>query len=115
MEDNFYLTYPESTFMDKTYTITLEDGTTITDLKLNGNNFVSKDVITPEIFDGNLGTVTISDGEVTETHENMELAGISVYDGEYYFVLLDIPESEIRNQKLRSDVDYIAMMVDVSI
>ena len=36
---------------DKTYSITLADGTVIDDLKLNGNNFISKSPITKEIFE----------------------------------------------------------------
>lgn len=100
---------------DKIYTITLEDGTKIKDLHLNGNNFISEKQIKQSIFDGNLGTVIISDGEVEETHKNMELVQITQTSGEWWFVLIDIPESELKNQKLRSDVDYIAMMADIDI
>ena len=35
---------------DKTYSITLADGTVIDDLKLNGNNFISKSPITKERY-----------------------------------------------------------------
>ena len=36
---------------DKTYSITLADGTVIGDLKLNGNNFISKSPIAKEMFE----------------------------------------------------------------
>ena len=36
---------------NKTYSITLADDTVIGDLKLNGNNFISKSPIAKEIFE----------------------------------------------------------------
>lgn len=100
---------------DKIYTITLEDGRQIKNLHLNGNNFISESPISESIFEGNLGTVTISDGERTETHENMQLVQITRSGNEYWFVLIDIPESEIVSMKLRSDIDYLAMMTSIDI
>lgn len=100
---------------EKIYTITLEDGTQIENLRLNGNNFISQEQINPEIFDGNLEKVTINDGENDEVHENMGLVQVTQMGDEYWFVLRDIPASEIANKKLRSDLDYLAMMADVEI
>lgn len=100
---------------ERIYTITLEDGTQIRNLYMNGTNFVSQEEIKPEIFYGKLGTVTISNGEMEETHTNMEFVQVMKIDDEYYFVLIDIPENEIRNRKLRSDLDYLAMMTDIEI
>ena len=77
---------------EKVYTITLADGTELTGLRLNGNNFVSDAPVSEEQFEFNCSPVTISDGTVTETHENMELDHLQIIDGQYYFVLLDIPE-----------------------
>lgn len=100
---------------EKIYTITLKDGTQIENLRMNGNNFISQEQINPEIFDGNLGEVTINDGENDEVHENMELVQVTQMGDEYWFVLRDIPASEIANEKLRSDLDYLTMMTDVEI
>lgn len=100
---------------EKIYTITLEDGTQIENLRMNGNNFISQEQINPEIFDGNLGEVTINDGENDELHENMGLVQVTQMGDEYWFVLRDIPASEIANKKLRSDLDYLAMMADAEI
>lgn len=100
---------------EKIYTITLEDGTQIENLRMNGNNFISQKQIDPEIFDGNLGEVTINDGENDEIHENMGLVQVLQMGDEYWFVLRDVPASEIANAKLRSDLDYLAMMADVEI
>ena len=100
---------------EKIYTITLEDGTQIENLRMNGNNFISQKQIDPEIFDGNLGEATINDGENDEIHENMGLVQVLQMGDEYWFVLRDVPASEIANAKLRSDLDYLAMMADVEI
>ena len=62
---------------DKIYKITLADGTVINNLKLNGNNFISSTEIEESIFDGNLLTVTITEGETHEIHTNKELDQIS--------------------------------------
>lgn len=100
---------------NKIYTITLEDGTQITNLRMNGTNFVSQNPIDPDIFEGKLGEVIISDGVTNEQHFNMELVQIVLYEDGYYFVLIDIPENQLKERKLRSDVDYIAMMSDIDI
>ena len=62
---------------DKTYSITLADGTVIDDLKLNGNNFISKSPITKEIFEDCCSPVVISDGETEVVHDNMELVQLT--------------------------------------
>lgn len=105
----------------KHYTITLADGKIIDNLTLNGNNFVSQTEIKESIFDNNLSTVTIKDdlgGE--EVHHDMALVQVVHYTMEgiepgWYFILRDVPEEERMKDKLRSDVDYIAMMTDVDI
>ena len=48
---------------EKIYSVTLADGSTIDNLTLNGNNYVSKTKIDKSIFDGNCHSVMISDGE----------------------------------------------------
>ncbi len=104
--------------LDKIYTITLSNGNVIGDLKMNGNNFVSQVEITKDMFRGGLDTVTVSDnmgGEVK--YHNMELIQIATYPtmAGWYFILAEIPESQIREEKVRSDVDYIAMMSNIDL
>ena len=84
----------------ETFTITLDDGTQLGGLELNGNNFVSKKKVTEDTFKGKLGRVVIEgDAEadmagLIGTHEHMELVQIAhdtkavhgCEDG-YYFVL----------------------------
>lgn len=53
------------------YTITLADGQTLTGLSKNGDNFVSETQVDESIFENNLSTMTVSDGETEETYTNM--------------------------------------------
>ena len=103
--------------MDKvtTYSITLADETVIENLTLNGNNFVSSDPIDPLVFVNNCSPIIISDGENTETHENAELVQVVNRNGKYYIVLRDITDQELRDRKIRSDIDYLAMMTDTDL
>ena len=104
-------------------TITLADGTQLTGLGLNSNNFVSKTEVTAEMFKGKLGHVTISgNAEADEAgligeHDHMELVQIAHYtqaihgveDG-WYFVLREIPAAEQEKRQLRADVDFALML-----
>ena len=51
---------------EKMYSIKLSNGTVISDLRMNGNNFISDIPIDPGIFEGNTDTVIVSDGETEE-------------------------------------------------
>ena len=111
-----------------TFAVTLADGTQLAGLELNGNNFISKAEITEQTFAGKLGKVIITgDAEDDEygligEHHNMELVQIAHYtqkvhgcaDG-WYFVLRDIPASELEDLQLRGNIDYIAMMTGVDL
>lgn len=100
---------------DKIYSVTLADGTVISGLSMNGNNYISKTEISADIFDGNLSSVTISDGENEETFENMDLIHLTAYDsGEYWFALRELSEDEIERLQLRSDIEYLSMMTGMA-
>lgn len=97
------------------YSVKLADGTTFENLGLNGNNFISSVEVDASAFESNCSPVTISDGTNEEVHENMELIYLEQRDEEYWFAFRDIPESELAQIKLRSDVDYLAMISEVEI
>lgn len=101
--------------MNKKYTITLADGTTIDNLALNGTNYISKKPVTSDVFAGNCSPMIISDGEIEELHENAELVQIKNYNGEYWIAFRDVPKQELEEAKIRSDIDYIAMMTDTDL
>lgn len=105
--------------MEKSWKITLSDGTTIENLRLNGNNFVSETEIKKKMFDGKLLKVTIEgieDGKkVVNEYKNMELVQIVHYEDGYYFVLRELSQEEINMAKIQGNIEYLAMMTDVDL
>lgn len=99
----------------RTWTITLADGTTLEGLGLNGNNYISSKKITEDVFTDNLNTVTISDGEHEEVHENMELVHITKVGANYWFILRDLTAQELAEMKTQANIEYIAMMADIDL
>lgn len=101
---------------EKIYSITLADGTVIKNLIKNGDNFISRTEIEEELFEDNLSSVTISDGEREEVHSNMALTQVTHPNQlEWWFVLRDLTPDEISMIQLRSHIEYIAMMTDVEL
>lgn len=100
---------------EKIYRITLADGTVIDNLKLNGNNYISKAKIEAQIFEGNCSPVTISDGAYDEVHDNMSFVQVTNIGNEFWFVLRDISKEELDRIKLQSDIEYIAMMSGIEL
>ena len=110
------------------YTITFSDGTQMSGLKLNGNNFVSKSEVKAEDFRGKLGRVRVessdadASSELVGEHGAMVLEQAAHYtqavhgveDG-YYFVLRDITAEELASERVEADVEYIAMMTGVEL
>ena len=97
------------------FTITLSDGSKLANLEMNGNNFISKSLVTEATFEDNLTNVLISDGTTEVEHTHMELVQIQEIDDKYYFVLRDLTETELEHIKDRADIEYIAMMTDVEL
>ena len=100
---------------EKRYTITLADGTELTDLRLNGNNYISDEPVSEDIFDENCTPLTVSDGETEEVHENAKLIQVAQYGSEYWIAFRDLTQAELDNAKMRSDIEYLAMMTDVEL
>lgn len=103
--------------MEKSWKITLSDGTTIENLGLNGNNYISKTKITEDDFKGKLSKVIIENEteKTSEEFEHMELVQIVHYEDGYYFVLRELSEQELKDIKIQGNLDYLAMMVDVDL
>lgn len=102
-------------YIDKTYKITLADGMVLSNLKLNGNNFVSDTEVTEAQFTDNLDPVVINDGETDDVHEHMALVQIAKYGEQYYFVLRDRTPDELLRIKMQADIEYLAMMSDIEL
>lgn len=93
-------------------TIALSNGTTLTDLEMNGNNYISPEKLTEDTFADGLSPVVING----EEHEQMALVQcIQHADGRTWFILRDVTAEEIANAKLRSDIDFIALMSDIDL
>ena len=99
----------------RTFKITLADGTALEGLTLNGNNYISDKKVTEDTFLNNLSTVTISDGEHEEVHENMELVQITKVGTAYWFVLRQLTAQEVADLKTQANIEYIAMMADIDL
>lgn len=100
---------------EKIYSITLADGTVIENLRLNGNNYFSNEPVNSAIFDNNCSPVMINDGTVIDAHDNMELVQVTEVNGKYWFVLRDISFEELKQIKIQSDIEYLAMMTGVEL
>lgn len=99
------------------YSIVFADGTTMNNLVLSGNTFISSAAVTEADFAHKLSTVTYraADGS-EEVHKNVELNVLyQNSDGKYCFVLREIPDAELANKKLQSDVEYISMMTGIDL
>lgn len=100
--------------MEKSWKITLSDGTQLKDLKLSGNNYISKAKITEDDFKGKLSKVIIENetDKISEEFEHVELVQIVHYEDGYYFVLRQLSQDEIDKQKMQGDIEYLAMMTN---
>ena len=103
--------------MEKSFKITLADGTQFKNLKLSGNNYISKVKITEDDFKGKLSKITIENetDKTSEELEHMELVQIVHYEDGYYFVLRQLSADEIDKIKTKADIEYLAMMTDVDL
>lgn len=107
------------------YKITLSNGYILDDIHLNGSTFISYKPIDETIFDHNLSPVDIERiGEPspielidpTGHHENMTYTIFPNYpEGEWWFALSDISESEMRYAKICSQIEYMSMMTGVEL
>lgn len=95
------------------YTITLANGKQLKGLSKNGDNFVSKKQIDESIFDGNLATMTVSDGETEQELHNVELTQQVEYADGWYLAFRELSAQELRDMELDSKIEYLAMMTDV--
>ena len=94
--------------------ITLQDGTVLENLKLNGNNFISDTIIETSIFQDNLGNVQIEDedGNVAE-YRFMKLIQNIVVDGKSWFILAEQSENDLLKAGLKATADALTFLMDM--
>lgn len=96
-------------------TIVLSDGTTLSNLEVNGDNFIADYSISDDVFINNMSPVTIDSDNEHAIHDHMDLVQLIRKNNQYWFILRDISEDELKQIKLRGDVDFIAMMSDIDL
>lgn len=78
------------------YSIILNDGTKLTNLEVNGNNFVSVNKIDESIFENNLSVVTISNGETEWTYNDLVFIQQQKIGDKWYLALTEkTPQEKI--------------------
>lgn len=82
------------------YTITLADGTQLTSLGLNGTSYISGDKVDESIFEDNLATMTISDGETTDTYHNMMFVAQMERPDGWYLVFTQKSRAQLQEEKI---------------
>ena len=94
------------------YTIKLNNGTIITNLILNGNNFISDEIILDDVFENNLKKVEISDGKSTQIYNDMVLVANRVIDGKSWFILAEkTPEQKEKEEFENNFADIYATLI----
>lgn len=101
--------------MDKLYTVILHDGSTIEDLRKNGDNYISKKELSPDIFSENLIEIIEVSDDKTEHYYMMKLAHLTKTGDEWWFSFIPLNNYELLEIKIKSDIEYIAMMTDIDI
>lgn len=72
--------------------IILSDGTTLENLELNGNNYISAGPVDSSVFEGKLSKITFTDGVSTEVMHDAILCSNQVMDGRSWLVFMEKTE-----------------------
>lgn len=96
------------------WNITLSDGTKISDLELNGTNFVSKVKIDESIFKSNLDTVTISDGEQEMQYNDLIFIQQQEWEDGYYIAFAQKTAADVTDE-LMIDMDYRLTLLELGL
>lgn len=95
------------------YTVTINDTISFHNLRLNGNNFISDAEIKVSDFPEFPFTVVISDGESETTIENTELVQVKQYGAEWWFIIREIPPSEMERRNMLSQIEMLKEALDM--
>ena len=91
----------------------LADGTELKGFKRNGNNYVSQTEVDVSVFEDNLSTLTIVDGDTQMVMRNAELIQQVQYTDGWYLCFREKTEQEMRYAELMGKLEYMAMMTGV--
>lgn len=91
----------------------LADGTKLTGFTQNGTNFVSQKQVDESVFEDNLSTLTIDDGDTQTVMHNVELIQQVQYADGWYICFRERTEQEMQYAALNGKLEYMAMMTGV--
>lgn len=94
------------------YTITLANGQKLTGLSLNGTNFVSAEPVDASIFEDNLDTMTVSDGEVEQMYHNVGFVQQQQWPDGYYLAFRQKTPQELEMETMRKAIAESAAAQD---
>lgn len=96
------------------YRIVFSNEIIIDNLKRNGNNYISEEVVNiPDVILD--ATVYDLENGGIEIFKSIKVQPVASDPGEYNFVLVDISKTEIQYAKNRADIEYLAMMMDLEL
>ena len=89
------------------YTITINGTTSFTNLRLNGNNFISDAEIKNSDFPESPFAAAISDEESETMIENAEVVQVKKYGAEWWFIIREIPPSKMERLNMLSQINIL--------
>jgi hypothetical protein len=78
----------------------LADGTKLTNLRTNGNNFVSDTPIEDSVFEGNLSVVKLTTPDGVTEYKDLKLVQNRQFGAEYMFILAEKTPAEKEKEEL---------------
>lgn len=89
------------------YDVIINGEITYGQLRLNGNNFISSTEIKGSDFPDAPFSVVISDGNAETLIENAELVQVQQYGAEWWFIIREIPPSEMERRNILSQIEML--------
>ena len=80
--------------------VELADGTKLTNLRANGNNFISDTPIEDSVFEGNLSVVKLTTPEGVTEYKDLKLVQNRQFGAEYMFILAEKTPAEKEKEEL---------------
>lgn len=79
----------------------------------NASSYITEEK--PEFPDDLTDITVFSDGTAVEELKNATVAECASVDGRYWFALHEISNEEMESEKIKSNIEYIAMMTGVDL
>lgn len=100
---------------DDFYTVSFPDGTVLSNLRMNNNNFVSDKPIDRATFnEDNMLGVSIRKGfNPPSSPEVYRFVSLMEFEGKWYFIIDQPSPEELKLAKIQTDMEYLAMMMGI--